>query len=128
MTLHLQHHYSPAAKCVNNDLCVFTDSTCSGGSLFKFNECVSAHKRFAQSYDHTHSPNGTLQEQEGGPCGLISRAGSNKCSFYSYSRKSSTYVLLSLCNLFHLMSGEPLSKESSILLCLTCQSFKKKTH
>lgn len=55
MTLQLQRHYSRAAKRVKNDLRVFTDSTQASGSLFEFNECVSARGRVAR----THSPNGT---------------------------------------------------------------------
>lgn len=51
-TLQLRHHYSPAAKSVKNDLCVFTDSARSSGSLFDFNECVSTRERVAQTHSH----------------------------------------------------------------------------
>ena len=49
MTLQLRHHYSRAAERVENDLRVFTDSTQAGGSLFEFNECVSARERVAHT-------------------------------------------------------------------------------
>ena len=54
MTLQLRLHYSRAAKRVKNDLCVFTDSTQAGGSLFEFNECVSARERGSHVRSHTH--------------------------------------------------------------------------